>query len=70
MLPATVPDQRFNNGFFRSFDPPIPKFRQFYRIPLASQNRFDDPKTRDTGNVADHVMDLQIHLIQGFLRPQ
>jgi hypothetical protein len=42
---------------------PSPKSGQYYRIPLASQDRFDDLETRDTGHVADRVMDLQIHLI-------
>lgn len=60
MLPAIVPHQRFDDGFFRSFDPSIPKCRQFCWIPLASQNRIDDAEARD---IADDVMDLQVHLI-------
>ena len=37
------------------------------RIALAGQNGPDDPQPGDPGHVADHAVQLQIHLDQGFL---
>jgi hypothetical protein len=70
MLPAIVSNQRFDDGLFRGFDPSIPKCGQFCWIPLARQNGIHDAEARESSDVADDVMDLQIHLIQSFLHPQ
>ena len=40
---------------------------QDVRITLASNNRFDDLHSRHTGDVCDHVMQQEIHLLQRLL---
>ncbi len=70
VLPAKVSDQRLDDDFFRGLDPSVPKFCQCYRIPLASQDRIHDAKAGKPRDVANNVVDLQIHLIQRLLHPQ
>lgn len=38
----------------------------FRGIPLSGQNRFHNGETRRSGEIADHMMQLNVHLIQGF----
>lgn len=62
-----ITHQRFCDYFFARFDTVVAKFGESKRVALAAQNCIDDRQSGQTGNVADHVMQLQVHLIQRFL---
>ena len=45
----------------------VAKFSEFGWIPLPSENGVDDCQTGDPGDVANDVMELDVHLIESLL---
>ena len=45
----------------------VSQFRQLQRVALPNHDGIHDGQTRQPGDVADHMMDLHIHLRQRFL---
>jgi len=45
----------------------VPELGQAVRIALACQDGAQDPHAGDAGDIADHVMELEVHLFEGLL---
>jgi hypothetical protein len=48
-------------------DPPVPQCRQRMRVALTRQDSLQDRDPGHAGDIADHVVELQVHLIQSLL---
>ncbi len=68
MFSAPVALEGTGDGVARSFDAMIFEGGQLLGIPLARQNRFQDGQTGHAGQVADDVVELEIHLRERFLQ--
>src|SRR5262249_49200601 len=64
MLRPPVAFDRFSNGLGVSFDVRIPQLGEFCAVSLSSQDGVDHGKASHPSDVADDMMDLQIHLRQ------
>jgi hypothetical protein len=67
MLGPIVADQCLRDCFFAGTNSPVPQLCQHMGIPFTLQNRIDDRQAGQAGNIADDVMNLQVHLVQCFL---
>lgn len=67
MLRPVIADQGLADGDFRRVNPPVAQGRQFGGVSLARENGIEDREAGHSREVADHVMQLQIHLIQRLL---
>ena len=59
--------QRLGNDFAAVFAVGIPKCRQLFRIMLPADDGADDFHPGHAGNIADNVVQLDIHQVQRFL---
>ena len=64
--PGTI--QRLGDGRRVLLAPRIPSLGQRLGVAFSSQDRLDDRQTRDAGHVTDDVLQLHMHLRQGFLQ--
>jgi len=46
----------------------VSQLGQGFRVALAGQDRVQDRRTGGAGKIADHGVQLHIHLVQRFLR--
>ena len=67
VLTTPIALQRFANRFFAGFDMRVPQLRQLLRIALPTHDGIHDGQSGQPSDVADHLMDLHIHLRQRFL---
>ena len=67
MLRPVVTHERLRDGLHGRVDTAVPQGGELRGIAFAAENRVDDRQPRQSGNVANHVMQLQIHLVQGLL---
>jgi hypothetical protein len=67
MFVTVVSHQRFHDGLLRGSDAPVSEISQLLRITLTRQNGVEDGQTGGPGDVADHVMNLKVHLVQRLL---
>lgn len=49
------------------FDPAVAQRRELLRIAFAREDRVEDGEPGDTGQIADDVMEVKVHLGEGFL---
>jgi hypothetical protein len=61
MLVAIVPDQRCRDDLLTGFDPLVAQFGQLLWIALSCQKRIHDSQAGLAGDIANDVMELQIH---------
>jgi hypothetical protein len=64
MLGPPVAFQRFSDGLGVGFDVWMPQLGELGAVPLASQNGVHNGQARQSGNVTDDMVDLQVHLRQ------
>ena len=67
MLRSPVAHQRFANRLFTGFDARVAQFGQHHRIPLSGDDGIYNRQPGHARQIADHVMDLHIHLRQRFV---
>jgi hypothetical protein len=67
MLAPVVSHQRFHHHLFAGFHPPVSQLPQNHRIVLSFHHGIENRQSTLPGDVTKHVMDLEIHLGQGFL---
>jgi hypothetical protein len=67
MFGPVVAHQRLGNDLFGGFDALITQLGQHGRIALSRQDGIDNRQSGLTHDVADNVMQLQIHLVQRLL---
>ena len=67
VLGAVIADQGLGDGLPGGLDAEIAQGGQPLRIALSGEKGADDAQAGDAGDVADHVVELEIHLDQGFL---
>ncbi len=67
MLAPIVAHQRLGDGIRSGLDPSVAQCRQRMRVALPRQDGLYDRHSGHTGDIADHVVQLQVHLIQSFL---
>src|ERR1700674_4916652 len=67
VLTTIVASQRLDNRFFRWADAFITQLRQHRRTPLPGEDAVDNRRARLTGDITDHVMQTQIHLVESFV---
>src|SRR6266850_3955155 len=61
---AVVADEALSNGFNGSFDPVIAQFSQLFGIGYPRDDGVDDGQSRNSGDIADDMVNLKIHLVQ------
>ncbi len=66
LLPP-MPPQRLGEGVLIRFHAWATKLRQLVGVPFAAHNSGDDVQTGLAGDVADHVLELDVHLGQRLL---
>jgi hypothetical protein len=68
-VPARTPGQShpISCSIATGFDASVAQLSQFGGIALTRHNGIQDGQPRDARDVADHMMDLQIHLGEGFV---
>ena len=67
VLRPIVPHQRFGNDCLAGLNPLVAQPGQFERIPFSFQDGIHDRQTSLACDIADHVVQLQVHLIQRLL---
>ena len=67
MLRPVVADERLRDGLRSRVDAPVPQRREFRGVSFAGENGVDDRESGHPGDIADHMMQLQIHLVQRLL---
>ena len=67
MLAAVVSNQRLGDGIRAGLDPPVAQCRQRMRAALTRSECPHDRQPGPAGDIADHVVELQVHLIQSLL---
>jgi hypothetical protein len=67
VLRPVVADERLHDRRFARLDPPVAQRGQRARIAFAVEDRIQDRQAGDTGQVADHVMKVQVHLRERLL---
>ena len=67
VLRPVVAHERLGDGLRGGLDPAVAVLGQHLRIPLPRQDRVEDGQARDPGDVADRVVELEIHLGEGLL---
>ena len=67
MLSSIVTHQRFGDDLFTGFNPLVAQLGQLKWITLPGQDGINDSQAGLSRDVADHVVQLQIHLVQRFL---
>ena len=60
-------DQSFGDDLFRSFVVGVSKLSEHVGVALTGEDGVDDGKPRNAGDVADDVMEVEIHLVEGLL---
>src|ERR1700730_7207178 len=63
MLASVVSHQRLGDGIRAGLDPPVAECRQRMRVALTRQDGLHDRYPGHAGDIADHVVELQVHLI-------
>ena len=67
MFRPVVSFQCLHNLFLTGTHPAIAQLCQLVPIPLPSQNRLYYGEPAGPGDIAQHPMDLHVHLVQRFL---
>src|SRR3990172_6843075 len=67
MLLPVVPDQRFRDACFTIVAPTITKCGQFLRITLSGKHSQNNFHPGDSSDIADYVVQQEVHLSQSFL---
>jgi len=67
MLRPIITNQRFGDHLLARFDALVAESGEPACIAFTRQNGVPDRQSSQTGDVADYVMQLQIHLVQCFL---
>src|SRR5690606_33958860 len=67
VLLAVVADQGLGDGGGAGLDAVVAQRGQSARVSLAGEDRVDDGQPGDAGQVADDVMQVQVHLVEGLL---
>lgn len=60
--------ERTSDGIAGSFDAMIFECGQLLRIAFTREDRFQNGQTGDAGEIADDVVNLEVHLREGFLQ--
>jgi hypothetical protein len=64
MFFPVVACQRLHDGCFAGFDAPVAQLSQPERIAFSGEDGIHNGQASGPRQVADHVVNLQIHLIQ------
>ena len=67
MFWPVVADQRFGNGLGAGLDAPVAELSQNLGIALSRQDRVEDRQPGCPRQVADDMVQLKVHLIEGFV---
>jgi len=67
MLWPPVANQRFTDGILSGLDTSVAQFCKLCRISLSGENGIHNCQTRQPGDIADDMVNLQIHLRQRFV---
>ena len=67
MLGTVVPEASLRNGFFPGPNPWVAPTGSWWRVARTRQHGLDNRYSRRPGNIAEHMMKLEIHLIERFL---
>jgi hypothetical protein len=68
VLRPVVPHQGLGDGLRRGLDAVVPVAGEHRRVPLPREDRVEDGQTRDAGNVAEHMVQLEVHLGESLLQ--
>ena len=60
MLRAIVADERLRDGLRRRVDVPVAQCRERGGVALAAEDGVDNRESREPGDIADHMMNLEI----------
>ena len=67
VLGPIIAHQRLRNGLRGGLDGAVAVLGQQLRVALPPENRVQDRQPRDPGDVAQDVMELEVHLVQRLL---
>src|SRR5579862_2523497 len=67
MLWTIIALQRLRDLFLAALHTAVAQLGQPNRVAIPFQDRIQNALTTDAGNIAQHVMDLEIHLVQSLL---
>jgi hypothetical protein len=67
MFRAIIPLQRFGNGVRTGCDAIVAILGEGMRMAFPSHNRTENTHTCHAGNITHHVVEVEMHLVQGFL---
>ena len=67
MLLAPVTAQGFLDHVRAGFHARIPELGQLFGVPLSGDNGIHNRQAGSAGNVAENVLELQVHQRHGFL---
>lgn len=67
MFRPVIPNQRLGDRFLAGFDAIIAQAGELERVSFSVENGFEDCDTAPSRNIADDMVQLQIHLIHRFL---
>lgn len=70
VLIAVIAFERLCDRVVTASDPAMTHSSEHYGISLPVKNGIENPKPALSGYVAQHPMELKIHLIEGFLNMQ
>ena len=67
MFGTVVPDEGFRDSLFTGLDSRVPQSSEFVRVALAIKNRVDNRQAGNAGDVADDMVELDVHLVESLL---
>ena len=67
MFGTVVPDEGFRDSLFTGLDSRVPQSSEIVRVALAIKNRVDNRQAGNAGNVADDMVELDVHLVESLL---
>ena len=70
MLGAVITHQTFGHDLAAGFDAPIAQAGEFGGLAFPHKDGIDNGQPADPGNIANDIMQLEVHLGEGFLHEQ
>jgi len=67
MLGMVVPEESLRNGFFTGPNPWVAPTGSWLRVARTRPPGLDNRYSRRPGNIAEHLMKLEIHLVERLL---
>jgi hypothetical protein len=67
MFRPVIPNQRLGDRFLAGFDATIAQAGELDRVSFSVENGFEDCDAAHSRNIADDMMQLQVHLVHRLL---